>query len=139
MSLAIGEEGVGGVEAFRVVGPLAGLDAQAVALVGSVELCHLDQALRPWPRHFGDRVAAGRGVRSVDDDARDAAFGTGLLQVAHLGPFTRPVRVNGVAGVLVAPEGKPFSVMAFTVVGGRIVAMDALADPDRLGRLELGA
>jgi RNA polymerase sigma-70 factor (ECF subfamily) len=49
------------------------------------------------------------------------------------------VLVNGVAGVLVAPQGKPFSVMAFTVAGGRVVAIDALADPVRLERLQLGA
>jgi RNA polymerase sigma factor (sigma-70 family) len=56
---------------------------------------------------------------------------------AHLGPFVQLVLVNGVPGVLVAPQGKPFSVLAFTVAGGKIAAIDALADPDRLERLEL--
>jgi RNA polymerase sigma-70 factor (ECF subfamily) len=51
----------------------------------------------------------------------------------------RPVLVNGVAGALVAPRGTPFSVMAFTVVGGRIVAIDAIADPERLRELDLTA
>ena len=31
----------------------------------------------------------------------------------------------------------PFSVMGFTVAGGRIVAIDVLADPDRLRELDL--
>ena len=58
------------------------------------------------------------------------------LTFAKLSPFVRPVLVNGVAGVVVAPQGRVFSVMAFTVAGGKVVAIDALADP---ARLELGA
>jgi hypothetical protein len=45
--------------------------------------------------------------------------------------------VNGVAGVVVAPHGEPFSIMAFTVRGGKIVAIDSLADPERLRELDL--
>jgi RNA polymerase sigma-70 factor (ECF subfamily) len=54
-----------------------------------------------------------------------------------LSPFVRPALVNGIAGVVVAPRGRPFSVMAFTVRNGAIVAIDALADPTRLGQLDL--
>ena len=35
------------------------------------------------------------------------------------------------------PDGRPFAVLAFTVVGGRIVEIDVLADPERLDRLDL--
>jgi RNA polymerase sigma factor (sigma-70 family) len=50
----------------------------------------------------------------------------------------RPVLVNGVSGGVVwAPNGKPLAVGAFTVRGGRIVAIDVLADPERLNRLNL--
>jgi hypothetical protein len=59
------------------------------------------------------------------------------MTFAGLSPFVRPALVNGVAGVVVAPHGRPFSVMAFTVQHGRIVAIDSLADPDRLRRLDL--
>lgn len=52
--------------------------------------------------------------------------------------WTHPVAVNGVAGVVVAPQGRPVVVIAFTVVGDRIVAIDALSDPDRLAGLDLG-
>ena len=46
--------------------------------------------------------------------------------------------VNGApGGVVRTPDGRPFSVLAFTVVGGRIVEIDVLADPDRLARLDL--
>jgi RNA polymerase sigma-70 factor, ECF subfamily len=56
---------------------------------------------------------------------------------AGLSPYVRPALVNGVAGVVVAPRGQPFAVMGFTVVGGRIVAIDALGDPERLRELDL--
>jgi RNA polymerase sigma factor (sigma-70 family) len=59
------------------------------------------------------------------------------LTYARLSPFVRPALVNGVAGVVVAPEGRVFSVMAFTVADGRVAAIDVLADPDRLELLGL--
>jgi RNA polymerase sigma factor (sigma-70 family) len=37
----------------------------------------------------------------------------------------------------VAPRGQPFSVMGFTVVGGKIVEIDAITAPARLGELDL--
>ncbi|MFF4740936.1 sigma-70 family RNA polymerase sigma factor [Streptomyces sp. NPDC001262] len=54
-----------------------------------------------------------------------------------LSPFVRPALVNGTAGAVVAPNGRPLSVMAFTVVAGKIAAIHVLADPERLGRLDL--
>ena len=59
------------------------------------------------------------------------------LTFARLAPFVRPALVNGAAGVVVAPHGEPFSVMGFTVVGGRIVEIDAITDPARLRELDL--
>jgi RNA polymerase sigma factor (sigma-70 family) len=56
---------------------------------------------------------------------------------ARLSPFVRPALVNGAAGVVVAPHGRPLSVMGFTVAGGKIVEIDAIADPERLRRLDL--
>jgi RNA polymerase sigma-70 factor, ECF subfamily len=71
-----------------------------------------------------------RGARAVAGSA---------MTFARLSPFVRPALVNGAAGVVVAPHGRPFSVMAFTVTGGKIVAIDGLADPERLRRLDLSA
>ncbi|MGH2754313.1 MAG: sigma-70 family RNA polymerase sigma factor [Actinomycetota bacterium] len=51
--------------------------------------------------------------------------------------FSRPALVNGAAGLVTAPGGEPFSVMGFTIRNGQIVEMDILADPERLGRLDL--
>jgi RNA polymerase sigma-70 factor (ECF subfamily) len=59
------------------------------------------------------------------------------LTFARLSPFVRPALVNGAAGAVVAPRGEPFSVMGFTVVGGRIVEIDAITDPARLRALDL--
>jgi RNA polymerase sigma-70 factor (ECF subfamily) len=48
------------------------------------------------------------------------------------------VLVNGLpGGVAWAPDGSPFAVVALTVRNGRIVRIDVLADPDRLGQLDL--
>ena len=52
-------------------------------------------------------------------------------------PFVRPALVNGAAGAVVAPHGRLFSVMAFTVTNGKITQIDALVDPERLARLDL--
>ena len=56
---------------------------------------------------------------------------------SKLYPFVTPALVNGAAGAVVAPRGRLFSVMAFTVTNGKITQIDALLDPDRLARLEL--
>ncbi|MFE7190627.1 sigma-70 family RNA polymerase sigma factor [Kitasatospora sp. NPDC057541] len=57
-----------------------------------------------------------------------------------LSPYARPALVNGAAGVVViGANGRPVSVMAFTVVGGVIVAIDVLSEPERLAALDLTA
>lgn len=58
---------------------------------------------------------------------------------SELYPFVRPALVNGAAGAVVALRGGVFSVMAFTVTDAKIVRIDALLDPERLARLDLGA
>ncbi|MFC8731337.1 sigma-70 family RNA polymerase sigma factor [Luteimicrobium sp. NPDC057192] len=58
-------------------------------------------------------------------------------QFATLSSAARLVLVNGVAGVLVAPHGRPFAVLGFTVDDGRVTEIDILADPERLARLDL--
>jgi RNA polymerase sigma-70 factor (ECF subfamily) len=87
-------------------------------------------------------------LRSDGGAARPAAsavvhgaqtVGERAFAFSRLSPFVRPALVNGVAGVVVAPQGRPFSVMAFTVRNGKIAAIDAFADPDRLRQLDLAA
>jgi RNA polymerase sigma-70 factor (ECF subfamily) len=76
-----------------------------------------------------------RGVTHVIRGAEEVA--SRAMRFAHLHPWVRPALVNGAAGVVVAPHGRPFAVMGFTVAGGRVVEIDALADPERLSRLDL--
>lgn len=66
-----------------------------------------------------------------------SAIAKQALTYGQLAPYVRPVLVNGTAGVVVVPHGRPVSIMAFTVRNGRITAIDVLADPDRLDELDV--
>jgi RNA polymerase sigma-70 factor (ECF subfamily) len=70
-----------------------------------------------------------RGARAVAERA---------MAFRHLDETSTRILVNGLPGAVAwAPDGSPFAVVAMTVKGGRIVVIDALADPDRLSRLDL--
>jgi RNA polymerase sigma-70 factor (ECF subfamily) len=76
-----------------------------------------------------DLSALVRGARAVAERA---------MAFRHLGETSTRILVNGIPGAVAwAPDRSPFAVVAMTVKGGRIVEIDALADPDRLGRLDL--
>ena len=77
-----------------------------------------------------------RNVSAVTVNPAGGVAGRAMT-FARLSPSVRPALVNGAAGAVVAPHGRPFSVMAFTVSDGRIVEIDALADPERLRELDL--
>ena len=49
----------------------------------------------------------------------------------------RPALVDGVAGAVWAPGGQPRVVFSFTMAGGKIVAIDIIADPVRISQLDL--
>jgi RNA polymerase sigma-70 factor (ECF subfamily) len=85
-------------------------------------------------RADGGTVLAGRSV--VIHGARDVAA-QALSGAAKFARFLRPALVNGVAGAVAVAQGRVLSVLAFTVVDGRIVAMDVLYDPDRLAGLDI--
>jgi RNA polymerase sigma-70 factor (ECF subfamily) len=79
-----------------------------------------------------DMGAAGfREVRGAEAVVSQA------LGYARLGLVTHPALVNGAAGMVSTLRGELYSVGGVTVRGGRIVAMDILADPERLARLDL--
>jgi RNA polymerase sigma factor (sigma-70 family) len=61
------------------------------------------------------------------------------LMYSRQGAVVHPAVVNGAAGVVATISGTPLSLMSFTVRGGRIVAIDVLADPERLRHLDLTA
>ena len=49
----------------------------------------------------------------------------------------RPALVDGAAGLVWAQGGRPRVVFGFTISDGKIVAIDMVADPQRLRRLDL--
>jgi RNA polymerase sigma factor (sigma-70 family) len=51
------------------------------------------------------------------------------------GALVRPALVNGAAGAVITVRGRPFAVMGFTVSEGKIVEIDAIADPERVRRI----
>ncbi len=51
------------------------------------------------------------------------------------GAELHPALINGAAGVVITVRGRPFAVMGFTVAEGKIVEIDAIADPDRVQRI----
>jgi len=66
------------------------------------------------------------------------AVADGAMTFRRFAETATRVLVNGVpGGVAWSADGSPFAVVALTVAGGRIVAIDILADPDRLARLDL--
>ena len=92
-----------------------------------VALLHPDVVLRA---DFGaKRPAVSRVIHGAAAVARQAL--KGALPAAHL----RPALVNGAAGVVVTVRGRPFAVMGFTIAEGKIVAIDAIADPERVRRI----
>jgi RNA polymerase sigma factor (sigma-70 family) len=82
-----------------------------------------------------DRGAVPAGASQELRGAR--AVAKAALAFSSLAAFAQPALVNGTAGLVVAPHGRPFSVMGFTVRGGRIAEIDILADPERLHQLDL--
>ncbi|MFD3806151.1 sigma-70 family RNA polymerase sigma factor [Streptomyces sp. NPDC058611] len=59
------------------------------------------------------------------------------IAFARFAEAARPVLVNGAPGLVAVAGGRPLSVMAFTIRGGRITALDILTDPERLARVDL--
>ncbi|MDX6363916.1 MAG: hypothetical protein QOC85_2926, partial [Streptomyces sp.] len=66
-----------------------------------------------------------------------AAVAAGASGFAHLARVALPALVNGVAGLVAVVDGRPVSVLAFTVVRGKIAVIDILRDPERLAALDV--
>ena len=110
------------VDAFFAAAREGDFEALVAVLDADVVLRSDGGAARP------DASFVLRGAKAVAKSA---------LTFARLSPYVQPALINGAAGVVVAPRGRPFSVMGFTVRGGKIVAIDGLADPARLRELDL--
>jgi RNA polymerase sigma-70 factor (ECF subfamily) len=88
------------------------------------------------------------------DVVRRADLGPGLVDIARgaervaaqarrfgrdMDLDQRRALVNGAPGIVTLRNGRPFSVMAFEIADDRIVAIDILADRERLTALDLTA
>lgn len=98
---------------------------------GLVAALHPDAVLRVDVGQTG--IGRSREVRGAEAIAKQSQMFS-RLQMAR-----RIARVNGGFGVVNYRDGKPFSVLGFTVAGDRIVALDILADPERLARVDFNA
>ena len=74
-------------------------------------------------------AAAPKVIRGAAAVARQAFLGAFPAAELH------PALVNGAAGVVITARGRPFAVMGFTVAQGKIVEIDAIADPERVERI----
>lgn len=70
-------------------------------------------------------------VRGAEAWARQA------LKTAQGAKIARVALVDGKVGLVIAPRGRLFRVLQFTIVGGKIAGIDVVADRGRLRGLEL--
>lgn len=96
-----------------------------------VDVLHPDVVLRADGGTAKGMSRVVRGAHAVM--AQAAAFSK--LQLA-----SQVVLVNDNVGVVSRlPDGRVLSVIAFSVMEGKVIGMDILADPDRIARLDLPA
>ena len=82
----------------------------------------------------GALAGASRIVRGAQAVAAQASM------FSRLGLSNQFVLVNGNIGLVSRrSDGRLFAVLGFTIAGGKVVEIDILADPERLGRLDLSA
>ncbi|WP_031070714.1 RNA polymerase sigma factor SigJ [Streptomyces sp. NRRL S-118] len=86
-----------------------------------------------------DVVARSDGGTLVPSVLRRGAadVASQAITFARFAADARLVLVNGTPGVVSFTEGRPLSVMSFTIRGGRITALNILTDPERLTTLGL--
>jgi RNA polymerase sigma factor (sigma-70 family) len=77
----------------------------------------------------GRRPAAPKVIHGAAAVAGQALIG------AQRGAELHPALVNGTAGMVITVHGRPFAVLGFTVADGKIIEIDAIADPERVGRI----
>jgi RNA polymerase sigma factor (sigma-70 family) len=90
-----------------------------------LRILHPDVVLRS---DFGAKHRAAsvvyRGAEAVASQAR-----------GFPGALVTPALVNGSAGAVITVRGRPIAILGFTVVHDRIVAIDGIADPERVRRV----
>jgi RNA polymerase sigma-70 factor (ECF subfamily) len=113
------------VDAFFLAARGGDFDA-LVALLDPKVVVRIDAGVR--------HPTASRELRGAAEVAGQVLQGLSsvlALPRAHL----RRAVVNGGAGVILSMGSRPLTVMGFTVASGKIVEIDSIADPERVGRI----
>jgi RNA polymerase sigma-70 factor (ECF subfamily) len=76
-------------------------------------------------------VEAMREIRGAENWAQGAITAARGARAAH------PALIDGALGLVVAPSGRLFRVLRFTLTDEKIAAIEVIGDPDRLRRLQL--
>jgi RNA polymerase sigma-70 factor (ECF subfamily) len=66
-----------------------------------------------------------------------ARVAQGAMSAQRFAPYVRPALINGTAGAIAFDGEQPFAVLAFTVIGGRAVAIDVFNDPELVAKLDI--
>jgi RNA polymerase sigma factor (sigma-70 family) len=81
-----------------------------------------------------DVVVRSNGAEAVRGAAAVAGRALAGLRFAQV---TLPAVINGAVGVINAVEGRPISVMTFTITDAKIVAIDVFDNPGRIAEADL--
>ena len=110
------------------------IDAFLAALRGD-DLEALIVLLDPEIMVRADEASVPSGALQDVHGAREWA--KQALNFSRGAKFARPALVNGTVGVVVAPRGRLFRVLTFTIVGGKIAGIEVIGDPSRLRDLNV--
>jgi RNA polymerase sigma factor (sigma-70 family) len=80
---------------------------------------------------------ARRRVQGVAPVRGAAAVAARAITASRFAQVSLPALINGAVGVIQAAEGRPLSLMAFTITGAKIAAIDLTDDPGRIARADL--
>ena len=94
-----------------------------IAVLDPDVVVHLDEAAA--------RPGAPREIRGAQNWAR------GAVAFAAMARSVQPALVNGSVGLVWAPQGRLMRAVTFTLKGGRIAEVEIIADPARLGELDV--
>ena len=118
------------------VAPVSGTDlTQQRAIVGAFltaarngDFDALLEALDP------DVVVRSNGTEAVRGAAAVAGRAFPFTRIAQV---TLPALINGAAGVVTAADGRPITLVGFTITGAKIIAIDLIDDPRRIAEADL--
>lgn len=76
-------------------------------------------------------VEAMREIRGAENWAR------GAITAARGARAAQPALIDGAVGLVIAPKGRLFRVLRFTLANGKIAEVEVIGDPERLRQLDL--